>query len=260
MYKRRHILVPLCLLVLIIPLHSLILAIWGQHVIGKPFTERIRTTFKSNISKKTEYPFNITTFWHHPISNEQRAKLPKRKTSLISDETLSILSSTTAVFMVCCRQAYRFLPIFRQHLQSIATVFADYYILIGESDSSDGTLSYIQNWSLEDSRVHVQSYNKLEKIFSRRTVRIAFCRNRLLNTARLREWIDKARFLIVLDVEVNSNEVLSKDTFLTNFEYSIDDWAAMTASQVVSKDKKKVESTDTVKTLKKFNFLRQLSL
>jgi hypothetical protein len=236
-FRKRRVLIPLCLFVFGISLNSLILAIRRQHFLRELLKTQTATTLKSNISNKSVYHFKITTFWHHSISNKQRAKLPQRKSSSITNETLSILASTTVVFMACCRQAYSFLPIFRQRLQSIVTVFADYYILIGESDSSDDTLSYIQNWSSKDPHVYVQSYNQLDRIFTRRTVRIAFCRNSLLNIARFRKWIDKAHFLIVLDVDINSNEVLSKDTFLSNFEYSIDDWAAMTASQVVSKEK-----------------------
>ena len=76
------------------------------------------------------------------------------------------------------------------------------------------------------------TYGKLtETCSSRRTDRIAYCRNHLLNTAREKQWLARAQLLLVADADVNANEILSRETFLTNFNYDLDEWGAMTASQ-----------------------------
>ncbi|CAF3600360.1 unnamed protein product [Rotaria sp. Silwood1] len=64
-----------------------------------------------------------------------------------------------------------------------------------------------------------------------RVDRIAYCRNHLLNTARKNQWISRTQFLLVLDVDINANSILSVNNFLSNFDYNLNEWGAMTASQ-----------------------------
>ncbi|CAF1182512.1 unnamed protein product [Didymodactylos carnosus] len=71
------------------------------------------------------------------------------------------------------------------------------------------------------------------KYISDRAVRIAYCRNHLLETARKNGWLAKAAYYLVLDVDVNANNILTLQNFLTNFEYDLSDWDVMTASQVM---------------------------
>jgi hypothetical protein len=230
---RRYLSILFCLFIFLLSFNSFIFSLWRQ----QHSPEEIVTV------TTPRYTFNTTTvryppqqpFWFASVSPEQRAKLPKRTSSAVFNSTLSILANSSVVVIACCRHSHNFLPTFRRNLQRIVSVFGNYTILFGESDSSDLTLPYFKNWSALDPRVHVQTYDKLDVMFTRRTVRIAFCRNSLLNAARLNRYIQAARFLIVLDVDVNSNEVLTKESFLTNFEYPLDSWGAMTPSQAVSK-------------------------
>jgi hypothetical protein len=105
-------------------------------------------------------------------------------------------------------------------------------VLLGESDSTDNTLTYMKKWSSVDPKVLIQTYGNLRNTsFIQRANRIAYCRNRLLSTARTNNWISRAQFLLVLDVDVNANSIFSANNFLTNFNYNLNDWGAMTASQ-----------------------------
>ncbi|CAF2627004.1 unnamed protein product [Rotaria sp. Silwood2] len=232
--RKYYTFMVMCFAVWIVLSYLYTFIIQRQYWLQKVMTTKLTATVESNTAKKVESDFEKRTFWHIPITDIQRASLPIRKSTSQSNEMSFILANSTVAFMACCRNSSTLLPKFRQRVQNIGELFADYYILIGESDSSDDTLRYLRNWSSNDSHLFIQNYDKLDGIFSRRTVRIAFCRNSLLNTARLRGWIQKAQFLIVMDIDINSNEVLSRETFLTNFEYPLNSWAAMTASQSVS--------------------------
>ncbi|CAF1323843.1 unnamed protein product, partial [Rotaria sordida] len=61
------------------------------------------------------------------------------------------------------------------------------------------------------------------------TLRLAHCRNYLLDRARIdMPWFD---YYLVLDVDVTSAEIFNVNNFLTNFIYPLSSWAVMTASQ-----------------------------
>ena len=78
----------------------------------------------------------------------------------------------------------------------------------------------------------MRTYGNLAATYStNRAHRIAYCRNDLLQIARRNKWITTAKFLLVMDIDMNANTVLTVESFLTNFEYDIRDWAVMTASQ-----------------------------
>ncbi|CAF0741785.1 unnamed protein product [Didymodactylos carnosus] len=144
---------------------------------------------------------------------------------------MRIVKNQSVIAMACCRNVHRFLPVFRRNVERIVSVFKDYKILLGESDSSDRTLSYLYNWSLSNKNVIVQSYAQMG-FFSKRAQRIAHCRNSLITLAKNKSYFYKASYYLVMDVDVTSNDVLSLENFLSNFEYPMQQWAAMTATQV----------------------------
>ncbi|CAF3847368.1 unnamed protein product [Adineta steineri] len=167
----------------------------------------------------------IDTFWH-----------PNEITSIIHPKRVPEVSFNRSfvVAMVCCRDVARFLPHFRQNIETILSIFKDYRLLLGESDSADDTLTYLNKWSSTNSKVLTYTYGNLTKTYStRRSDRIAYCRNHLLNTIREKQWISQAQFLLILDADINANPILSLDSFLTNFHYNLNEWGAMTASQTI---------------------------
>ncbi|CAM4829904.1 unnamed protein product [Rotaria magnacalcarata] len=128
---------------------------------------------------------------------------------------------------------HRSSPVHMAYSQAIvpATNYVLYYLYIGESDSTDNTLSILHKWSRENPRVVVQTYGNVSRYITGRTERIAYCRNNVLDNARKSElFISPGRtFYLAIDLDINTR--LDEAQFLTNFDYSIDEWGAMTASQ-----------------------------
>ncbi|CAF1187573.1 unnamed protein product [Adineta ricciae] len=166
---------------------------------------------------------HIDTFWHS--NNDASIIVPRKRTQVKFDRSFIIVTA-------CARDVAKFLPEFRRNIEDIVSIFEDYRVLIGESDSKDATREYLTKWSVKNPKIQQYTYGNLTRTFStRRTDRIAYCRNHLLTTAREKQWITRAQFLLVVDIDVNGNSILSSDKFLTNFHYDLNQWGAMTASQ-----------------------------
>ncbi|CAF1241970.1 unnamed protein product [Didymodactylos carnosus] len=177
--------------------------------------------------------FTSTTFISRNNSfideENQNESLPKQQ-----NISLARLRECFVVVTVCARNVEQHIPLFQQNIKQIVSVFKDYRILFGESDSSDETLTSLQKWAANDAEhIIVEAYGNMLKYISDRAVRIAYCRNHLLETARKNGWLAKAAYYLVLDVDVNANNILTLQNFLTNFEYDLSDWDVMTASQVM---------------------------
>ena len=163
------------------------------------------------------------TFWHKSYDTQRNS---------IRHVVNISLANETVIVLACGRNVEEALPAFRWNLYSILKLFKDYRIVLGESDSTDDTLFSFRRWQDNDAKVYIQSYGNLSKTYSsNRAHRIAFCRNNLLETMRKFKWLDRAQFLLVMDIDINANSILTVDNFLTNFEYDMRDWAVMTASQ-----------------------------
>jgi hypothetical protein len=165
------------------------------------------------------------TFWHtndsHPVP--ERTRVLNSSSVFLKDESVVVIA--------CCKDVSEFLPVFRRNVEQIVALFGSYRILLGESDSSDSTLHFIQKWASDSKNVFVKTHGNLSTMISSRTERIAFCRNHLLNITRQKDWLFDSRYLLVMDVDINANNVLTTENFLSNFEYDIGSWAVMTASQ-----------------------------
>jgi hypothetical protein len=163
------------------------------------------------------------TFWHEYYGKHT---FPVRRVWNVS------LSNDFAIVIACGRDIASVLPVFRRNLYPILKLFKDYRIFLGESDSLDSTLMNFRRWKKEDAKVHVHTYGNLTATYSKyRAHRIAFCRNDLLRTIRQNNWMRKAKFLLVMDIDINATPILTVENFLTNFQYDTRDWAVMTASQ-----------------------------
>lgn len=166
------------------------------------------------------------TFWH--ISDSFAP--PKQERSLSA--SVQYLKNTSAIFTICLHNVAKYLPKLRRNVEEIASLFGKYHILLGKLDSSDQTAFIIQNWANHDKNIFVHHFGNLSKRYSTsRTEYIAFCRNQLIGTARDKEWLRDAEFLLVMDANVNANDILTLSNFVSNFQYDLNSWATMTASQ-----------------------------
>lgn len=166
------------------------------------------------------------TFW---LTGDSYA-VPKQIRILNSSSRF--LKDESVIVVACCKDVSEFLPVFRRNVEQIVTLFGTYRVLLGESDSTDSTLSFIQKWASESENVFAITYGNLTAVISsRRAERIAFCRNNLLNITRQKGWLLNSKYLLVMDADINANDLLTTENFLSNFEYDISTWAVMTASQ-----------------------------
>ena len=143
----------------------------------------------------------------------------------------SSLRNHSIVVAGCTRNSETQIGRFRTKIERITSLFADYHIYIGESDSTDKTLSILYQWSRENLNVTIRTYGNLSDRIESRSGRIAHCRNDVLKRAREKNLFGSSErtFYMVADLDINTR--LDEDGFLTNFDYSIDEWGAMTASQ-----------------------------
>lgn len=167
------------------------------------------------------------TFWYIS-SNDQRSPINRR---LSLESKLMLLKTYSLIVATCTRDVENNLVAFRKRIESIASLFGDYHIFIGESDSSDKTLILLRQWSEQSDRVTMKTYGNLSRKIPRRSERIAYCRNDLLDEARKHRLLQLSNhtFYMVVDADINTR--LDQPNFLSIFDYSIDEWGAMTASQ-----------------------------
>ena len=146
--------------------------------------------------------------------------LPRRLENLSDDELYRKLSSLKLLVFSTARNVEASVDIFRKHIDPIVDLFhSSSRILICESDSDDKTLEKLQQWS----RAQVYSFSHLSQTYSMRTERIAFCRNRLMNLT----YEIESDYILHVDLDVFRTDVSS---FISNFRYHTDDWAAMTVT------------------------------
>jgi hypothetical protein len=110
------------------------------------------------------YPFSNVPFWKDPRITNKKPLLPILKIEDVS------LTDETIVIAACCRNVRKHLPMFQKNVQAIAALFGKYRIYLGESDSYDETLIFLNEWQANDSdhvRVHTDGHQR-RRGFSRK--------------------------------------------------------------------------------------------
>ncbi|CAF5026477.1 unnamed protein product [Rotaria sp. Silwood1] len=150
--------------------------------------------------------------------------LPRRLSNLTANNLHHRLQSLRLAIVVCAHNAEKVIDKFRNYTESIIDLFhPSSHILICESDSKDNTLKILHQWS----RAQIYTYRNLYKSIPKRTERIAFCRNKLLEKVRQLQ----PDYMLVLDIDILATNV---NSFLSNFEYDTNDWSVMTANTIGS--------------------------
>jgi hypothetical protein len=96
-----------------------------------------------------QYPFSTVPFW-----KDNRTKIYQPLLPILKVEDVN-LTNDSIVITACCRNARGHLPGFQRNIQTIAALFGKYHIYMGESDSNDDTLTFLNEWQANDS-VHVR--------------------------------------------------------------------------------------------------------
>ncbi|CAF0915989.1 unnamed protein product [Adineta steineri] len=159
---------------------------------------------------------------NHPFFEREypQLNLPRRLSNLSYENNLHQLHSLRLIVIACARNIESYIDKYRSHIEPILDLFhSSSRILILESDSNDKTVEKLYQLS----RTQVYAYAKMSKIYPNRTNRLAFCRNILLDKAHDL----KADYIFVTDPDIFAVKISS---FLSNFQYNINDWSVMTAS------------------------------
>jgi hypothetical protein len=162
-------------------------------------------------------PYNVSDARPFFEQEPPQSNLPRR---ISTSSRHNHLRSLRLAIVTCARNAEKHVDKLRQHVEPIIDLFhPSSQIIILESDSTDNTLAKLKQWS----RPQVYTDGNLSTSIPRRTERIAYCRNKLLEKARQVQ----ADYMLVLDLDIFAANVSS---FLTNFDYDTDDWSVMTAN------------------------------
>ncbi|UJR11420.1 hypothetical protein I4U23_015600 [Adineta vaga] len=171
-------------------------------------------------------PLSSAAFWEDNRTLSTGRSLP----SSIRTINNVNLTNFTLVITACCRNVEKYLGRFQKNIRAIGNLFGNYKIYLGESDSQDRTLEFIQNWAIEDpNHVYVYSAGNQRWNLYLRTRRIAHCRNHLLSRARAD--MPSFDYYLTVDIDKASSPKFTIDSFLSNFMYPLSSWSVMTASQ-----------------------------
>ncbi|CAF2862522.1 unnamed protein product [Rotaria sp. Silwood2] len=148
--------------------------------------------------------------------------LPRLASKSYRYHLLKTLRSFRLVAVACAYNVEKEIPKFRSYVERIIHVFhSSSRILIFESDSTDDTLATLRKWS----SAQIYTGGRLEPTIPARSERIAYCRNILLEKARMLE----PDYLLTLDLDIFAAKL---SAFLTNFDYETEDWSVMTGNVV----------------------------
>ena len=161
-------------------------------------------------------PDNRSFYEREPPS----VNLPRYYSESSRENVIHQLQSIKLVAVACARNVSQSIDGFRKHIEPIMDLFhPSSRILILESDSTDGTLEKLMEWS----RAEVHTNGNLSGLIVDRSERIAYCRNELIKRATT----NKFDYILVADIDIFRSSI---SAFISNFMYNTDEWALMTAS------------------------------
>jgi hypothetical protein len=92
-------------------------------------------------------------FWEDNRTLQTGRPLPL---PIITTDQVNLTNFTLAI-AACCRNVEKHLIGFQKNVRAIGALFQKYHLFLGESDSTDGTLKFIQQWAKNDPN-HVNVY------------------------------------------------------------------------------------------------------
>lgn len=108
--------------------------------------------------------------------------------------------------------------------------FKEAFCFLVESDSDDDTLNKLEELRLAQSNLHYLSLGSLRKTLSKRTERLAFCRNKILEEVKTNPLYINVDYIVLADMD-GMNTLVTADKIAQC--WSVDeDWDVVTANQV----------------------------
>jgi len=127
----------------------------------------------------------------------------------------------------CCRNVARFLPFVIDNIKEITGLFHDYHCIFIESDSIDNTFEVLTKYQESGIKCDVVSLGNLSETIGSRTMRLALCRNTILQ--RVKEIkTPEMKYLLMLDMDNIGSSLIDMEGVKSNFNDL--NWSVMTAS------------------------------
>jgi hypothetical protein len=167
----------------------------------------------------------LENFWDEYVDDVER----QMDTPRAAAEKAVDPKSLPLVICGCCRDVEAHLPQVLESMHAIGKQFREYRIVIFENDSRDATRRI-----LEDGRHRFPEIVTLlledNMASPKRTERLAYIRNRLLETARS---IDPGNegLLLMMDMDDVAGEGTLAETIHTCFDYPYESWDALAANR-----------------------------
>lgn len=115
------------------------------------------------------------------------------------------------VFAGCARDCEPYLALVLENCERLATTADRAFFVFAENDSADATKAILNSWAAARDNVKILNFDGLDAHISKRTERIAFVRNRILETVRELN-LDDFDTLCMMDCdEVNAKEIAPAD-------------------------------------------------
>lgn len=130
---------------------------------------------------------------------------------------------STVVLIGTARNIESHLPKTFENIKMICDCFEKSNVIIYENDSTDKTLEMLQNFAKETPNVEIITEKNIPGL---RTHRLAYARTITMNKARELH----PEYIVLMDLD-DVNNMLTKEAFMTSFNYPELDWAVMTANQ-----------------------------
>lgn len=167
----------------------------------------------------------LENFWDEYVDDVERQMDSPRAAAEKSVDPKSL----PLVICGCCREVEAHLPRVLESMHAIGSQFRDYQIVIFENDSQDGTRQI-----LEDERQRFPGTVTLlledGMASPRRTERLAYIRNRLLETARSID-PENEGLLLMMDMDDVAAEGTLAETIQTCFDYPYKCWDALATNR-----------------------------
>ena len=122
------------------------------------------------------------------------------------------------------------LPSLLTQLETLSTLFARYHFIILENDSLDDTKTVLNAFKAKHTEAIIEYHDKIAKRHPKRTDRLAFLRNRILDIATERCNDPDNAYFLMLDLD-GANNLIDAERIAHHVRQDDGSWSALFANQ-----------------------------
>ena len=134
------------------------------------------------------------------------------------------------LYVGICRDVAKHLPKVLKNINVLRSISNKSKLIVYENDSKDNTLEILQNYKNNNHDTVIISETGIMKKLPKRTVRLAYCRNKLLNFIEEKDLYSQFDYMVVFDMDGVFEKILYSG-FYNSFK-NVKDWDVLGANQV----------------------------